>query len=165
MKKVIVCGPYNAGKTTFVRNVNREEFVGTDEPEIDVMTLKEAGTTTTVGVEVSFLRRADKEIMFIGVPGQLKFDFIWEVVGNSFDGILFLIPSFLTLKEAAVYVDFFSRFESFKSAFKSLVVTYPERLSESKIFGFRSFGFPVKVLNPRDESAVKQFALEILESL
>ena len=165
MKKVVVCGPYNAGKTTFVRNVNRQEFLGTDEPEIDVISLKESGTTTTVGVEVNFLKDSGKEVMFIGVPGQPRFDFIWEVVGGRFDALLFLIPSFVTLKDAKFYVDFFSRFDSYRDALKLLVVTYPQKADESKLFAFKSLGLPVRVLDPTDEEAVISLAREVVSKI
>ena len=165
MKKVVVCGPYNAGKTTFVRNVNRQEFLGTDEPEIDVISLKESGTTTTVGVEVNFLKDSGKEVMFIGVPGQPRFDFIWEVVGGRFDALLFLIPSFVTLKDAKFYVDFFSGFDSYRDALKLLVVTYPQKADESKLFAFKSLGLPVRVLDPTDEEAVISLAREVVSKL
>lgn len=165
MKKVVVCGPYNAGKTTFVRNVNRQEFLGTDEPEIDVISLKEAGTTTTVGVEVNFLKSSGKEVMFVGVPGQPRFDFIWEVVGGRFDALLFLIPSFMTLKDAKFYVDFFSGFDSYRDALKLLVVTYPQKADESKLFAFKSLGLPVRVLDPTDEEAVRRLAREVASKI
>ena len=165
MKKVVVCGPYNAGKTSFVRNVNPNEFLGTEEPELDITSFRELGTTTTVGVEVNFLKSADKEVMFIGVPGQPKFDFIWEVVGERFDAVLFLIPSFVTLKDAKFYLDFFSRFDSYHGALKFIVVTYPQNVDESKLFAFKSLGLPVKILDPTDEKAVKKLALEIAKKL
>jgi len=161
MKKVVVCGPYNAGKTSFVKNVNRQEFLGTEEPEINPVSLKEIGTTTTVGVEVNFLKHAGKEVMFLGVPGQPKFDFIWEIVGNRFDALLFLIPSFSTLRDVKFYIDFFSQFNSYREAFKLLVVTYPDRINQDKLFAFKSLGLPVVVLDPTDERAVKKLALEV----
>ncbi len=165
MKKVVVCGPYNAGKTSFVRNVNPNEFLGTEELELDISSFRELGTTTTVGVEVNFLKSANKEVMFIGVPGQPKFDFIWEVVGERFDAVLFLIPSFVTLKETKFYLDFFSRFDSYRDALKFLVVTYPQKINESKLFAFKSLGLPVKILDPTDEEAVKRLAIEIAKTL
>lgn len=161
MKKVVVCGPYNAGKTSFVRNINRQEFVGTEEPELDTVSLKEVGTTTTVGIEVNFLKCADKDIMFVGVPGQSRFDFIWEVVGDQFDALLFFIPSFSTLRDVKFYIDFFSRFNSYRDAFKLLVITHPHRANEDKLFAFRSLGLPVRILDPTDEKAVKALALEV----
>ena len=165
MKKVVVCGPYNAGKTSFVRNVNRHEFLGTEEPELDLVSLKEVGTTTTVGVEVNFLKCADKEVMFVGVPGQQRFDFIWEVVGGRFDGILFLIPSFSNLREAKFYVDLFSRFDSYNNALKFLVVTYPQKIDEHKLFSFKSLGLPVRLLDPTDEKSVRKLAEEVVAKI
>ena len=161
MKKVIVCGPYNAGKTTFVRNINEDEFLGTDEPEIDISSLQERGTTTTVGVEVNFLKTEGKEVMFIGVPGQSRFNFIWEIIGGHFDGIIFMIPSFSTLKETNAYINFFSKLEPYKNAYKLLLITYPDKVDEIKLTSFKSLGIPLKVVDPTDKTAVKKLATEI----
>jgi predicted nucleotidyltransferase len=65
VKKVIVCGPYNAGKTSFIKNVNPEEFVGTEENEIDIELLEVLPTTTTVGVEINSVKIKEKEIVFL----------------------------------------------------------------------------------------------------
>jgi len=161
VRKVIVCGPYNAGKTSFIKNVNPEEFVGTEENEIDIESLEALPTTTTVGVEINSVKIKGKEIVFIGLPGQEKFDFIWETVGSKFDGILFLVPSTATLRDASLYIDFFSQFESFKIAFKRLLVTYPERLTPSKKETFSLLGVPIKVIDPTQEEEVKNFLEEL----
>jgi len=161
MKKVIVCGPYNAGKTTFVKNINRKEFVGTDEPEIDISSLEELETTTTVGVEVNFLNLGNKEVMFVGVPGQFKFDFIWEVIGGQFDGIVFVCPSFLPPSEIRSYINYFSKLDSYERAYKILLLTYPEKADREKLSAFYSLGLPVRIIDPTDESAVKAVAFEI----
>lgn len=165
MKKIIVCGPYNAGKTSFVRNVNPETFTGTEEREIDLKTIKELPTTTTVGVEVNFLSKNGKEVMFIGLPGQDRFSFLWEVIGESFDGILFLTPSHATLKDVSDFINFFSRSPSFKDSLKKLVVTYPENLTPSKLQIFSLLGFPIEVLNPTKQEDVKKFSLKLLEEI
>jgi len=165
LKKVIVCGPYNAGKTSFIKNVNPQTFTGTEEREFDLRALKELPTTTTVGVEVNFLSNGEKEVMFVGLPGQDRFDFLWEVVGEKFDGILFLTPSYATLREISSFIDFFSRFPSFKGALKKLVVTYPEKLSPSKLQIFSLLGFPVEVLDPTKGEDVKKFSLKLLEEI
>lgn len=161
MKKVVVCGPYNAGKTTFVRNINEGEFLGTDEPEIDISSLQELGTTTTVGVEVNFLKIGNKEVMFVGVPGQSRFDFIWEIIGGHFDGIIFMIPSFSTLKEANVYINSFSKLKPYKNAYKLLLITYPNRVDEIKLTSFKSLGIPLKLIDPTNKTAVKKLAIEV----
>ncbi len=161
MKKVIVCGPYNSGKTTFVKNINREEFIGTDEPEIDLSSLEELETTTTVGVEVNFVKLANKDVMFVGVPGQFRFDFIWEVIGGQFDGIVFMIPSFSEPEEIKPYIEFFSQLDSYKDAYKLLLLTYPKKAERGKVNRFYTLGLPVRIIDPTDEQIVRAVAFEI----
>jgi len=155
MRKVIVCGPYNAGKTTFVRNVSPKDFTGTEEKEFDVESLMERGTTTTVGVEINLYKDKSGELLFIGLPGQERFDFIWEIVGEKFDAILFLFPAHKNVDELKLYINFYSKLNSFKNAFKAILVTHPENANEHQLEKFKEFGFPIILIDPRDESQVK----------
>jgi len=165
MKKVIVCGPYNAGKTSLIKNINPEEFQGTEEREFDVNTLEELSSTTTVGIEMTSFKFDGKEVLFIGLPGQEKFSFLWETIGSKYDGILFLIPSTATLKTAALYIDYFSKFDSFKRALKRLVITYPEKLSHHKKQTFSLLGIPTEVVDPTNRKEVEELVTKLVKEL
>jgi len=165
MKKIIVCGPYNAGKTTFVRNVNSNEFLGTEEKEIDLETFTEKETTTTIGVEVNFYKNEGEELLFMGVPGQEKFDFIWEIVGQHFDGILFLYPAHESIERLKFYIDFFSKMDSFSTALKMILITHCEKVENIPLQKAEQFGFPVKFIDPRKKDQVLEVVSFVVNAL
>lgn len=170
MKKIIVCGKYNAGKTTFIKNINQELYSGTEVKEIDLPDYKEKETTTTVGVEVNFFKFNGSEFMFLGVPGQERFDFIWDIVGGHFDGIVFMHPSHENPLELEKIYSYFSKFSPFSRAVKRIFITHPDKAKNpANLLSFlRRLKVPFEVLDPRDRGRVKMaaesIAKEILES-
>lgn len=165
MKKVIVCGPYNAGKTTFIKNINDNDFSGTDEEEIDIGTLTGKGTTTTVSVEVTTYRYQNGELLFVGVPGQERFDFIWEIIGQDFDAILFLYPANESIETLKSYINFFSKMKPFPKALKMIIVTHYAEVKHLPIEKITQFGFPVKIADPRKKEQVLDVVKFIVSSL
>ena len=160
MKKVLVVGKQNAGKTTFVRNISRSSFAGTDVPVLDLKELKETGETTTVGVEINFY----KDIAFYGLPGQKRFSFLWETFAESFDGIVFLHPSFSPPKELHYIYSFFSRFPSFKRSYKMLIFTYPEKMDFAVVDEITSvYDISYTYLNPNDRAKLFK-VLKVIEN-
>ncbi|WP_163329128.1 GTP-binding protein [Desulfurobacterium thermolithotrophum] len=153
-KKVIVCGPYNAGKTTFIKNINPQEFIGTEKREFDLENLIEKETTTTVGIEMNFLKNGTYQFLFFGLPGQEKFDFIWEIIGENFDGILFLHPAYEDVRKLKFYIDFFSKTNSFSKAFKMILITHCDEAKINNFETFKQFGFPIKTIDPRKKEEV-----------
>ncbi|SMP15760.1 hypothetical protein SAMN06265339_1418 [Desulfurobacterium pacificum] len=167
MKKIIVCGKYNAGKTTFIKNINPEKFTGTEVNEIDLSTLLEKDTTTTVGVEVNFLSLNGYEFMFMGVPGQERFDFIWEIAGGNFDGIVFLHPSYEKPEELEKIVGFFSKLPAYKGAAKRIFITFPDAAQNpsSLLATLKNLKIPFEVIDPRDGNRVKAAAESIAREI
>jgi len=160
VKKVLVVGKQNAGKTTFVRNISESTFAGTDVPVLDLKELKETGETTTVGVEVNFY----KDIAFYGLPGQRRFSFLWETFAKSFDGIVFLHPSFSPPEEIDYIYSFFSKFPSFQKSYKMLIFTYPEKMDYAVVNRIISvYDLPYTYLNPNDRSKLLK-VLEVIEN-
>jgi len=167
LKKIIVCGKYNAGKTTFIKNINPERFTGTEVNEVDLTTLEEKNSTTTVGVEVNFLTVNGIEFMFIGVPGQERFNFLWEIVGGHFDGIIFLHPAHEKTEELEKIVKFFSKLPSFEKAKKRIFITFPDALTNpsSLLSTLKKLNIPFEVIDPRDRERVKAAAESIAKEI
>lgn len=91
--KVVVAGPFAAGKTTLIRKISDGVVVGTEQPttgaEADVK------ATTTVGMEYGTYTVDDEELSIrlhlYGVPGQSRFSFMWDIVSDGMDGLVLLI--------------------------------------------------------------------------
>jgi signal recognition particle receptor subunit beta len=91
--KVVVAGPFAAGKTTFIKHISDSVVVGTEAPT----SRHEAGVkeTTTVGMEHGRFSLVDEDLhvdlLLNGVPGQERFRFMWDIVGEGMDALLLLV--------------------------------------------------------------------------
>lgn len=92
--KIVVTGPFAAGKTTFVETVVDREFLTTaaGTSRADESDVKHA---TTVGMDFGALTledpEGDIELRVYGTPGQERFSFMWEVLGEGADGFVLVI--------------------------------------------------------------------------
>jgi len=93
--KVVVAGPFASGKTTLIKVISDIPVVGTEVPTTgDEALVKE---TTTVGMEYSTYSTGDDEMQIVlhlyGVPGQRRFDFMWDIVGDGMDGLIVIVDA------------------------------------------------------------------------
>jgi uncharacterized protein len=92
--KIVVTGPFNAGKTTFIETVVEREFVttGAQTTSSDEVRVKRA---TTIGMDFGVLTLADPdgdiELRIYGTPGQERFSFMWEVLAEGADAYVLLV--------------------------------------------------------------------------
>lgn len=87
--KILVAGPVGAGKSTFVRTLSDTPFVDTD-----VAASEEIGKlATTVGIDFGTRNVDDLRLLLFGVPGQNRFDFMWEVSCEGAQGFVILVAA------------------------------------------------------------------------
>jgi small GTP-binding protein len=90
--KIVVTGPFNAGKTEFIRTVSEIDVVSTErrisyEPE----RIKEA---TTVAMDFGRITVDDDLALYLfGTPGQKRFDFMWEILSEGMLGFIVMVDS------------------------------------------------------------------------
>ena len=90
--KMVVTGPFNAGKTEFIRSVSEIDVVST-ERKISTETdrVKE---TTTVAMDFGRITVDDNLVLYLfGTPGQKRFDFMWEILSEGMLGFVVLVDS------------------------------------------------------------------------
>jgi small GTP-binding protein len=111
--KVLVAGPFAAGKTQFINTVSEIKTVKT-ERKIQHSGEKQVKDYTTVAMDFGKIRIDDEhELYLFGTPGQFRFDFMWEILGEGALGIIILVDSTnpTTFHEARKIINFFqSRF-------------------------------------------------------
>lgn len=111
--KVVVTGPFAAGKTQFINTVSDIKTVKT-ERKITAEGEKNIKEYTTVAMDFGKIRIDDEhELYLFGTPGQSRFDFMWEILGEGALGIIILVDSTdpSTFHEARRIINFFqSRF-------------------------------------------------------
>lgn len=111
--KIVVAGPFAAGKTQFINTVSEIKTVKT-EKKITAQTEKGVKEQTTVAMDFGKIRIDDEhELYLFGTPGQSRFDFMWEILGQGALGIIILVDSTdpSTFHEARKIINYFqSRF-------------------------------------------------------
>jgi small GTP-binding protein len=111
--KVVIAGPFAAGKTQFINTVSEIKTVKT-ERRTQQLNEKSVKDYTTVAMDFGKVRIDDEHELYIfGTPGQFRFDFMWEILGEGALGIIILVDSTdpTTFHEARKIINFFqSRF-------------------------------------------------------
>lgn len=106
--KLVVTGPFNAGKTALINTVNEIQGVNTD---VRTDVARGAKRRTTVAMDFGRVTlRSGHTLHLVGTPGQRRFAFMWETLILECSGILMLVDSQdpCSLAEAGRMFDFFA---------------------------------------------------------
>lgn len=90
--KMVVTGPFNAGKTEFIRSVSEIDVVSTERRiSMEAEKVKE---TTTVAMDFGRITVDDDLVLYLfGTPGQKRFDFMWEILSEGMLGFIVMVDS------------------------------------------------------------------------
>lgn len=107
--KVVVTGPFNAGKTTFIKSVSEITVLSTERQVSD--TSGEGSGETTVAMDFGRITVSDDVVLYLfGTPGQARFSFMWETLSEGMLGFVLLVdttePS--TFEDARGMIEFFT---------------------------------------------------------
>lgn len=108
--KIVITGPYAAGKTQFIRAVSDIETLETEAPVSGDEEL-ELKSMTTVAFDFGILKVNDELALYLfGTPGQERFDYMWEVLTNGCIGYVVVVDSTRPahLKEASKLISAFN---------------------------------------------------------
>ncbi len=81
--KIVVTGPSNSGKTTFVKNIS--------ESGMSVDRLGVLGTPTTVALDIGHMASKGFDINIYGTPGQERFDPIVPQLARNAMGVILMV--------------------------------------------------------------------------
>ncbi len=91
--KMVVTGPFNAGKTEFIQTVSEIDVVST-ERKISSGGGERVKETTTVAMDFGRITVDDNLVLYLfGTPGQKRFDFMWEILSEGMLGFIVMIDS------------------------------------------------------------------------
>src|SRR5215210_8156173 len=90
--KVVVTGPFSAGKTTLIRTISEITVLSTERGITDSTRARKAETTVAMDFGRITIDR-DLVLYLFGTPGQERFDFMWEILGEGMIGYLLLIDA------------------------------------------------------------------------
>lgn len=107
--KVVITGPFNAGKTTFIKAVSEITVLSTERQVSDVS--GEGGGETTVAMDFGRITVSDEVVLYLfGTPGQARFSFMWETLSEGMLGFVLLVDATEpgTLNDAREMIEFFT---------------------------------------------------------
>lgn len=106
--KMVVTGPFSAGKTQFIQTISEIDVV---ETERKISSRAERiKDQTTVAMDFGRITVDEELVLYLfGTPGQRRFDFMWEVLSEGMLGFIVLLDSVRpeTFREARDILDTF----------------------------------------------------------
>jgi len=110
--KMVITGPFAAGKTELIRAVSEIEVVATEQ-KISRASESAVKDMTTVAMDFGRITVDEQLVLYLfGTPGQRRFDFMWEILSEGMLGFIVVIDSTKpeTFREAKRILNSFEQF-------------------------------------------------------
>ncbi|MCJ7693830.1 MAG: ATP/GTP-binding protein [Anaerolineaceae bacterium] len=166
--KMVVTGPFSAGKTEFIRSVSEIDVVSTERKiSSDKERIKD---TTTVAMDFGRITVDNDLVLYLfGTPGQKRFDFMWEILSEGMLGFIVMVDSSRpeTFREARSILE---TFRAYAPTPYVVAANKQDKVDAWEINDIRialRLESRVKLLNciAIDKDAVKSIILELLYSI
>jgi len=107
--KIVVTGPFAAGKTTLIESISEVAIIAT-ERDVSEHSIESGKAQTTVAMDFGRLTFGEDCSLFLfGTPGQRRFEMMWEILSEGMIGFILLVHAGdpRSLEEAAhIYEQF-----------------------------------------------------------
>ena len=88
--KIVITGPFSAGKTTLIQTISEVAIVGTERDVTDeTKSVKERTTVAMDFGRITFSH--DLTLFLFGTPGQRRFEVMWEILSEGMIGFILLV--------------------------------------------------------------------------
>lgn len=88
--KIVITGPFSAGKTTLIQTISEVAIVGTErDVSDDTKSVKERTTVAMDFGRITFAQ--DLTLFLFGTPGQRRFEVMWEILSEGMIGFILLV--------------------------------------------------------------------------
>jgi small GTP-binding protein len=166
--KMVVTGPFSAGKTQFIRSVSEIDVVSTEKRiSAEAERIK---NTTTVAMDFGRITVDEDLVLYLfGTPGQRRFDFMWEILSEGMLGFIVMVDSTRpeTFREAR------SILETFRAYAPTPYVVAANKQDREDAWDLNDMRISlrldpkVKLLHcvAKDKESVKSVLLELLYSI
>jgi signal recognition particle receptor subunit beta len=163
--KVVVTGPFNAGKTTFIKAVSEITVLSTERQITDVS--GEGHGETTVAMDFGRITISDDVVLYLfGTPGQQRFSFMWETLSEGMLGFVVLVDALAegSITEAVAMIEFFTGMSDvpFVVAANKVAADDTETLAGLRSRLSLSEDVPLLAVDARDRESVKGVLLGLL---
>lgn len=110
--KIIITGPFNAGKTQFIKTIS-EINVASTERHLSLASERKIKKQTTVAMDYGRVTITGDIFQLFGTPGQDRFDFMWEILAQEMHGFIVVVDSTdqSTFEVARQLIQLFAKFE------------------------------------------------------
>ena len=166
--KMVITGPFSAGKTEFIQSVSEIDVVSTERKiSSDAERVKE---DTTVAMDFGRITVDDDLVLYMfGTPGQRRFDFMWEILSEGMLGFVVLVDSVRpeTFREAKHILEVFRTYASTPYVVAANKQDMPDAWSPEDVRIALKIDKDIKVLScvAREKGAVNEVLLELLYSI
>ena len=90
--KIVVTGPYSAGKTTFIKSISEIAIVSTERAISD--STRRVKAETTVAMDFGRITISKDIVLYLfGTPGQERFDFMWQILSEGMLGYILMLDA------------------------------------------------------------------------
>jgi uncharacterized protein len=90
--KMVITGPFNAGKTEFIQSVSEINVVSTERKISSAA--ERVKESTTVAMDFGRITVDQDLVLYLfGTPGQKRFDFMWEILSEGMLGFIVMVDS------------------------------------------------------------------------
>jgi len=163
--KVVITGPFDAGKTTFIRSVSEITVLSTER-----QVSGDGAGETTVAMDFGRITVSDDVVLYLfGTPGQSRFSFMWETLSEGMLGFVLLVDAMRpeTFDDAREMISFFSERSDvpFVVAANKLDADEVERLQDTRGQLELPDGVPLLPMDARDRGSVKSVLLGLLDEI
>lgn len=163
--KIVVTGPFNAGKTTFIKTISEIAVVSTERQITD----NSLGVKNETTVAMDFGRITvddDVALYLFGTPGQERFSFMWETLSQGMLGFVVLVDSSTasSLDESRKILGFFATMSQvpYVVAVNKINGDSPQALEKVRQNLDLSAHVPLFSCNALDKESVKKVLLGLL---
>jgi signal recognition particle receptor subunit beta len=166
--KIVITGPFSAGKTTLIQTISEVAIVGTERDVTDET--KSVKERTTVAMDFGRITFAQDLTLFLfGTPGQRRFEVMWEILSEGMIGFLLLVHAGdeRSIEEASHILDTFRQYADVPYV---VGVTHLDEVDKDEQEMFDHVrevldipeGVEVMSCDPREREDVKDMMLSIL---
>ncbi|HET7090750.1 MAG TPA: ATP/GTP-binding protein [Anaerolineae bacterium] len=166
--KMVVTGPFAAGKTEFIRTISEIDVVSTERKiSSPAERIKDQ---TTVAMDFGRITIDEDLVLYLfGTPGQKRFDFMWEILSEGMLGFIVVVDSSRpeTFREARSILDTFRGYALTPYVVAANKQDHEDAWSPEDLRIALKINSDVKVLPcvARDRESVKSALLELLYSI
>ncbi len=166
--KMVITGPFNAGKTQFIRSISEIDVVATERKiSSESERIKDE---TTVAMDFGRITVDEDLVLYLfGTPGQKRFDFMWEILSEGMLGFVVLIDSARpeTFREAKRILEIFRGYAPTPYVVAANKQDHEDAWSPEDLRIALKIDRNIKVLPlvATDKESVKSVLLELLYSI